>query len=281
MRYRESCLEAQKRLEAAGVEEAALEARLLLEHVCGCERSELYLNPERELSAEEAKRFLELLGKRERRIPLQQLTGKAFFYGLEFAVNGDVLIPRSDTEILVEEAEKCLSGGENILDLCTGSGCILLSLLSRGKGLSGTGTDLSEKALAVAGENAKRLAPAAAFLQGDLFGALPESRKKSFDLIVSNPPYIASGEIPSLMPEVAEHEPLSALDGGEDGLAFYRRIAMEAGAWLKDGGRIFLEIGCDQAADVCALLEENGFAEVRVRKDYAQLDRVVCGRAEI
>jgi release factor glutamine methyltransferase len=225
--------------------------------------------------------------------------------GLMFRVNGDVLIPRQDTEILVEEALRDLrdriraeqrSGGDScsgnektpppgggicsgkrklrVLDLCTGSGCIAVALAHAMPELSVSASDLSEKALSVAEENAARHHAAVAFYQGDLFAPLTGQR---FDLIVSNPPYIPTEVIGTLMPEVRDHEPLSALDGKEDGLYFYRRIVAEANGHLNPGGGLLVEIGCDQAEAVSALMREHGFSGIRVLPDYAGLDRVVCG----
>ena len=199
--------------------------------------------------------------------------------GLEFGVNEHVLIPRQDTEILVEEVMREPFDGEQILDLCTGSGCILLSLLHYSNGCHGVGVDISPEALQVAKGNAKRLGISdeqVEFQEGDLFAPLEKGRK--FDLLVSNPPYIQSSVIPTLMPEVREHEPMLALDGMEDGLFFYRKITEQASRWLRTGARIYFEIGYDQAADVEQLLREAGFAEIRTVQDYAGLDRVVCAR---
>ena len=165
--------------------------------------------------------------------------------------------------------------GKRVLDLCTGSGCILISLLARVPGVSGLGTDISEEALATAERNADRLGVAdrAQWARGDLFAPV-EGR---FDVIVSNPPYIPREDIDGLMPEVADFEPRGALDGGDDGLDFYRRITSEASEYLEAGGRLFLEIGCDQARDVTALMEKAGFVHVATVRDLSGLDRVVCG----
>ena len=218
--------------------------------------------------------FLQLIEKRAAHIPLQHLTGKQNFMGLDFLVNEHVLIPRQDTEILVEEIMRDLHDGIRILDMCTGSGCILLSLLHYSNDCVGVGVDVSEDALAVARQNADRLAEKqAVFIQSDLF----EKVEGSFDLIVSNPPYIRSQEIAGLMPEVREHEPHLALDGKNDGLHFYREIIKEAMLHLKRGGQLFFEIGYDQGEAVQALLAANGYTEIAVVKDYAGLDRVVYG----
>lgn len=295
MTYREACEKGERALAEAGIEEAALDARLLLEHVCGTSRSDLLAHGDREVTPEEQSLYERLTAGRRERIPLQLLTGRQAFMGLEFTVNEHVLIPRQDTEILVEEVLKNLHDGMRILDMCTGSGCILISLLHYSNDCTGVGADISAEALRVAEENRRRLlgmpggvsqpevsgnarlsdmeAPGCVFVQSDLF----ENIEGSFDIIVSNPPYIASGVIGTLMPEVRDHEPRQALDGGEDGLFFYRRIVGEGAGYLPGGGMLFLEIGYDQAEAVCGLMEEAGFLEVKAVKDYAGLDRVVYG----
>ena len=284
--YGEVYREGAARLGEAGVNEALLDARLLLEYVCGTDQNTLLAHGEREISEEEYERYRNLIGKRAVHVPLQHLTGEQSFMGLTFAVNKDVLIPRQDTEILVEEVMKNLHDGMRILDLCTGSGCILLSLLRYSNDCEGVGTDLSKDALAVAKENYARLLDmrpemTARFFEGDLFGALEsgadDSCAERFDIIVSNPPYIKTDVIDTLMPEVRVHEPLTALDGGADGLSFYRRIAEEAGAYLNGGGMLFFEIGCEQAENVRDILEKAGFREINVVRDFAGLDRVVYG----
>lgn len=259
-------------LQAAGIPEWDLDAWYLLEYAAHCTKNEYFLRPEKEVLPQEKQLYRTLIRKRSAHIPLQYLTGSQEFMGLSFFVDENVLIPRQDTEILVEEALRALGSGMRVLDVCTGSGCILLSLLKLCAGLEGTGTDLSEKALQVAGENARRLGVEASFVQGDLFE--PVSGK--YDCIVSNPPYIASREVDVLMEEVRDHEPRMALDGGEDGLYFYRKIAAQSPKYLKDRGRIFLEIGFDQGEAVAGLLAP-AFDEVRIVQDLAGLDRVVCG----
>lgn len=280
--YGEMYREGAARLAEAGIEEAALDARLLLEFVCGTDRNTLLAHGDREVSVAECERYREMTRIRATHVPLQHLTGEQDFMGLTFLVNKDVLVPRQDTEVLVEEVMKHLHDGMRILDMCTGSGCILLSLLHYSNDCEGVGVDLSGQALAVARENYGRLRVArpemeACFLEGDLFGALEDRPGERFDLIVSNPPYIKTGVIDTLMPEVREHEPVMALDGGTDGLIFYRRIAENAGVYLNGGGMLFFEIGCEQAEDVCQIMEQAGFREVAVEKDFAGLDRVVYG----
>ena len=264
--------EGREALQAAGIPEWDLDAWYLLEYAAHCTRNEYFLRLEKEVLPQEKQLYRTLMRKRGAHIPLQYLTGSQEFMGLSFFVDENVLIPRQDTEILVEEALRALGSGMRVLDVCTGSGCILLSLLKLCAGLEGTGTDLSEKALQVAGENARRLGVEASFVQGDLFE--PVSGK--YDCIVSNPPYIASREVDALMEEVRDHEPRMALDGGEDGLYFYRKIAVQSPKYLNDRGRIFLEIGFDQGEAVAGLLAP-AFDEVRIVQDLAGLDRVVCG----
>lgn len=263
-----------EQLQKAGITDAELDARLLLEFICHTDRNALYAHGDQEIEDEKMQDFLQLIEKRAVHIPLQHLTGEQNFMGLDFLVNEHVLIPRQDTEILVEEIMRDLHDGIRILDMCTGSGCILLSLLHYSNDCSGVGVDVSEDALAVARQNADRLAEKqAVFIQSDLF----EKVEGSFDLVVSNPPYIRSQEIAGLMPEVREHEPHLALDGKDDGLHFYREIIKGAMPHLKRGGQFFFEIGYDQGEAVQALLAANGYTEIAVVKDYAGLDRVVYG----
>lgn len=260
-------------LQQAGIEEAVLDARLLLEEVCHTDRNYLLAHGDSPVTAEQEKQYREWIGKRAGHIPLQHILGYQEFMGLRFLVTPQVLIPRQDTEILVEEVLKDLHDGMRILDMCTGSGCILLSLLRYSNDCQGTGVDISDEALAVARENSRQLGLDADFVKSDLF----ENIENKYDIIVSNPPYIASGVIPALMEEVREHDPHIALDGGEDGLFFYREIIREAGAHLYSGGTLFFEIGFDQAAAVSALLEQAGFHEISVYRDLTGNDRVISG----
>ncbi len=261
-------------LKAAGIGEAALDARLLLEEICATDRSYLTVHGEEPVAEEKCRDYQEAIGTRSRHVPLQHILGYQEFMGLKFQVTRDVLIPRQDTETLVEEVMRYLHDGMRILDMCTGSGCILLSLLRYSNRCQGTGCDLSGKALAIARQNAGALGLEADFIQSDLF----EKVTGKYEIIVSNPPYIPSGQIPGLMEEVREHDPLAALDGGEDGLDFYRKIIKEAGEYLYPGGMLFFEIGCDQAQAVSGYMEEAGYGEVMVCRDLAGLDRVVLGR---
>ena len=263
-----------ERLAAAGIEEAKLDARLLLEELCGTDRNDLLVHGDRPVTEQQENSYVNYIELRSRHIPLQHITGYQEFMGLRFKVTPDVLIPRQDTETLVEEVLKNLHDGMRILDLCTGSGCILLSLLRYSNDCVGVGADLSKKALAVAEENAGALELTAEFVQGDLF----EPVTGKFEIIVSNPPYIPSNVIPTLMEEVREHDPLIALDGKEDGLYFYREIIGKASEYLYPGGMLFLEIGCEQAGAVAELMKNAGYRDVTVCKDLAGLDRVVSGR---
>lgn len=273
MKYRELYDYGVSMLTQEQLAEASLDARLLLEYVCHTNQTTLLAHGDREVDAKEEENYKALLEKRRKHIPLQHLTGEQMFMGLRFVVNEHVLVPRQDTEILVEEAMRELHDGMSVLDMCTGSGCILLSLLQYSNDCRGVGVDISPKALLVAQENAKLLGIAAEFREGNLFSALMPQEK--FDLLISNPPYIESEVIPTLMEEVRCHEPQGALDGGSDGLDFYRRISLEAKPYLYRGARIFLEIGCNQAEAVSGILEKEGYQDIEVVKDFAGLDRVV------
>ena len=220
MNYRKLYETGKDRLEKAGIQEAALDARLLLEEVCRTDRNTLLVHGDRAVTEEEETQFRIFIERRSTHEPLQQITGWQEFMGLRFYVTEDVLVPRQDTETLVEEVMRYLRDGMEILDVCTGSGCILLSLLRYSNGCRGVGCDISEKALAVAGQNAKELGISAQFIQSDLF----ESIEGRFEYIVSNPPYIRKDMIPTLMEEVRDHEPLIApAPKCEEGDHFYYR----------------------------------------------------------
>lgn len=275
MTYRELYDYGRSGLKEAGVAECDLDARLLLEAVCDTDRNTLLAHPDRLITTYEKSRYREYLDKRKKRIPLQHILGHQEFMGLDFKVNEHVLIPRQDTEILVEEAMIATEDGMRVLDMCTGSGCIILSLMKYKNDLCGVGVDISDSALMVARENALRLGIDCTFVQGDLFEALAGAK---FDIIVSNPPYIPTGTVATLESEVKDYEPMLALDGSVDGLEFYRRISKEAGAYLVRGGRLMYEIGYDQGEAVSKIMKDNGFTDIHIVKDYAGLDRVVHGR---
>ena len=316
----------------AGLEDAALDARLLLEHFCGIDTNRLLAEPGMPVSDDLRSAFLKGIKRRAAREPLAYIVGEQSFMGLPFIVSEDVLIPEQDTENLVEEALRLIDDGSRILDLCTGSGCILLSLLHYTNGCIGVGTDLSEKALEIARRNASAhgLSDQTVWLQGDLFDALDPLNKKDnddkdnkredykiednkreenrddqaeksteseksesgfpgmsytsgYDMIISNPPYIPTSVIDTLQPEVRCAQPRMALDGGGDGLDFYRRIIREAPAHLVVGGRLLLEIGYDQAEAVSDLLREAGYYGIEILKDYGGNDRIataVCSLAQ-
>ena len=262
-------------LEKAEVPDSGQDAWMLMEEVFGIEKSYYFLHGTDKIDPDVQKRYEEMIRDRAKRIPVQYLTGKAWFMGYEFLVNSSVLIPRFDTEVLVEETIKHIMPGCRLLDVCTGSGCILLSLLEECKGRisAATGVDISKDALQVAIANRNRMGLTADFRESDLFSDV----EGVYDVIVSNPPYIATKELEGLMPEVRDHEPGMALDGTEDGLHFYRRIIEEAGKHLVSSGMLFFEIGYDQGQAVSELMREHGYREVQVVQDYAGLDRVVYG----
>lgn len=274
MTYRELLKKGADTLKKADIAEYELDARLLLEFVCKTDRNYLLVHGDEPVSGEDELKFTGLIDRRSGHVPLQHLTGTQCFMGLDFKVNEHVLIPRQDTEILVEEVLRELHDGMRILDMCTGSGCILISLLHYSNYCEGVGADISEEALKLASENAKNLLDGrVTFIKSNLF----EKITGKYEIIVSNPPYIRKNVIPTLMPEVKDHDPVLALDGGEDGLFFYRKIVEDGRKFLCGGGKLYFEIGADQAGDVAALMEAAGFAEINVVKDYAGLDRVVYG----
>ncbi|MBE5830732.1 MAG: peptide chain release factor N(5)-glutamine methyltransferase [Butyrivibrio sp.] len=262
-------------LNRAGIAEAKLDARLLLEYACQTDHSVLFAHPEREISEKEYDNYIGLIERRAKREPVAYILGNWDFMGLNFKVNSNVLIPEQDTEVLVEEAMRYTEDGFKVLDLCTGSGCIALSLLNYTNDTRAVCTDISGEALDVAKENAEslRLSDRVTFVKTDLF---PGEDMGKFDIIVSNPPYIATKVIDTLAPEVKDYEPRLALDGSEDGLLFYRRIVDSVHKYLFSSGYLFLEIGYDQGKALTDMLKENGhFHDIEVIRDYAGNDRVV------
>lgn len=276
MKYQECYAEGRESLRQAGIAEADLDARLLLEYICETNRNYLLVHGDSRVEEEKLAAYRATIAKRAERIPLQHITGVQDFMGLEFQVNKHVLIPRQDTEILVEEIMRDMQDGSRILDMCTGSGCILISLLHYSNWCQGVGVDISREALQTAKINGMNLLSEEKrpiWLESNLFEAV----EGKFDIMVSNPPYIRTEVIDTLMPEVRDYEPLLALDGTEDGLYFYQRIVAEAANYLSKEGKLYFEIGYDQAVEVSELMERAGFSDIRVVKDYAGLDRVVCG----
>lgn len=273
MTYRElydfGCLQ----LKAADISDYSIDAKILLMHVTGISPADLYVRGDSEVPGDMDSKYRELISERTRHIPLQHLTGHQGFMGLEFLVNENVLIPRADTETLVETVLKDLHDGMSILDMCTGSGCILLSLLHYSNDCTGTGVDISSKALEVARMNAENLSIEASFVESDLF----QNVTGKFDILVSNPPYIRTCEIEELMPEVRDHDPFIALNGHESGIYFYEKIINAAGEHLKRGSLVAFEIGCDQGKSVSELMSNAGYCGVEVIKDLAGNDRVVRG----
>lgn len=274
MTYREAVEFGTKCLTDAGVPDAALDAWYLLQMVCKIERSYYYVHGEEDITQDAQKEYEIAVQKRAEHIPLQYIIGEQEFMGLRFKVNSNVLIPRQDTETLVEQVLKIVKPGMKVLDLCTGSGCVLISVLKNAPELTGMGSDISKTALLIAKENAKLHEVDAEWVRSDLFDNITET----FDVIMANPPYIPTGEILSLMPEVRDFEPENALDGGADGLDFYRKIAGQVKDYLNPGGYVYMEIGYDQGEAVSELMRNAGFTEVEVIKDLARNDRVVKGK---
>lgn len=274
--YAEALQAGERLLADAGVPEAADNAWYLFSFCFSLERSRYFLCRDEKATGEGMAQYEKCLKERAARIPLEHIIHETEFMGLPFYVDERVLIPRQDTECLVEEVVK-QSAGKRVLDLCTGSGCIGISLAVLGGCADVTLSDISADALMVAGINAEKNHVHPHIIESDLFQHIEER----FDIIVSNPPYIPTGEIASLMPEVRDHDPVAALDGMADGLAFYRRIAAESQRYLVPGGRLYFEIGYNQGRAVTALMEQNGFAGVEIIKDLAGLDRVVTGGLEM
>ncbi|MDF2941194.1 MAG: hypothetical protein K0S01_52 [Herbinix sp.] len=268
--YKELLQTARGILKQHEIADADVDAWYLLAHVFALKRTDLVLHGDELVSEDGRTRYMDLVMRRAEHIPLQHITGTQEFMGLEFEVSEDVLIPRQDTEILVEEVLQVCEG-KTVLDMCTGSGCIIISLMKLGKLQKAVGVDLSNKALKIATKNAHKHKVDIEYLQSDLF----ERVEGCYDIIVSNPPYIPTEEIDGLMPEVKEHEPVMALDGSPDGLLFYRQIVVGASAYLRRGGYLFFEIGHNQGEEVRQIMQNNGFTDAIIKKDLSGLDRVV------
>lgn len=274
------------RLEEAGIEYPSVDAFYLLEYAAKIDKTKYLYYKDHEVSEANFAQYKELIDKRCTRLPYQYIVGFADFMGLTFEVNEDVLIPRLDTEVLAEETKKLLGFEADVLDMCTGSGCIGISLKRYRPDIYVTCSDVSHRALNVARKNAAHqhlqlanetgdMQMGIRLVEGDLFEPFREDEK--FDCIVSNPPYVTLKEYRNLMPEVKDHEPMYALLAGEDGLDIYRRLVSAAPAHLKDGGILIMEIGSSQAQDVTSLMENAGFKDITVIKDLAGLDRVIKG----
>ena len=265
---------ASEKLKKAEVTDYVIDSRLLAEYVFHIDYYKLLVHPDMETDVKNAQIYNQLIEKRAAHIPLQHLTGNQEFMGINFKVNENVLIPRQDTEILVEEVIKYINSQERkvkVLDMCTGSGCIAISIDKLCDNAQVVGADISKKALEIAEINNKENSAGVDFIESDLF----ENIKECFDVIVSNPPYIESEKIEKLMPEVRDFEPRIALDGTKDGLEFYRNICNNLSRYLKEQGAVFFEIGYNQGSSVSKILNEQGFEKVKIIKDYSQNDRVV------
>ena len=274
MTFKEILDKAISYLEGNNVDEAKQSAWELMEFVWKINRSYYFAHSDDIIEDREKEQYVSLIRRRCERVPLQYITNKAYFMGHTFYVNENVLIPRFDTEILVDEVDKLIRPSDTILDMCTGSGCIATTLGLAHTQVNITGVDISARAIDVARRNAQELGANVTFVESDLF----ERVVGKYNIIVSNPPYIKTKVILGLMAEVREHEPQLALDGKEDGLHFYYRIAKQAKDFLAPKGYLAFEIGYDQGDIVCEIMIADGYKDVRVIKDLAGLDRVVIGR---
>lgn len=274
--YGELCREGCRVLQNAGIDDAKYDSLELLLFVFGMDRSRYLINAGCQADSTKVSEYEEVIAKRASHIPLQHITGEAWFYGKCFKVSPAVLIPRQDTEILVDEALKHLDAESCVLDMCTGSGCILISLALKSCFKYGLGVDILSEALGIAEINADNLKARNVFWQqSNLFENINKNHK--FDVIVSNPPYIRTAQIENLSEEVRLHDPFIALDGKADGLHFYREITTKSSQYLNDGGWLIYEIGWDQADDVKSIMLECGYKEIQIIKDLAGLDRVAAG----
>lgn len=277
--YRQMCHNGAAILADAGITDAEYDSFALLEYITGMDRTAYILNGSKSVPEDIAERYDAVIDRRSSHIPLQHITGQAWFYGRGFNVNSDVLVPRQDTEVLVSEALKVINAKDSVLDMCTGSGCIIITLALEKKLGRALGADISEAALKVASGNREKLgADDVTFVKSNIFSDINVNDEELFDVIVSNPPYIATGEIETLTEEVRIHDPYIALDGLEDGLHFYREITRQSQNYLKSGGWLLYEIGCTQAHDVSDIMSEYGYSNIKVIKDLAGLDRVVMGQ---
>ncbi len=277
---REALQQGKLRLQEAGKADASFDAELLLEKAVGINRTALFLRGEEMIPNEAAELYEDFLTQRAAGRPTQYILGEWEFMGLPFAVGEGVLIPRGDTEVLVETIleKQQTEQFKSILDIGTGSGCIPISLGHYGKFETIMAVDISQKALGYATKNAEKNNVNIDFYESDLFTNLPVEWQGNLDAIVSNPPYIAKKVIEELETEVKDFEPLNALDGGEDGLDFYKAIVEQSREWLKAGGWLFFEIGYDQGEALLSLMTESGYEEVTLKQDLSGLDRVVYGK---
>ena len=277
--YRQMCHNGAAILADAGITDAEYDSFALLEYITGMDRTAYILNGSKSVPEDIAECYDAVIDRRSSHIPLQHITGQAWFYGRSFNVNSDVLVPRQDTEVLVSEALKVINAKDSVLDMCTGSGCIIITLALEKKLGRALGADISEAALKVASGNREKLgADDVTFVKSNIFSDINVNDDELFDVIVSNPPYIATREIETLTEDVRIHDPYIALDGLEDGLHFYREITQQSMNYIKSGGWLLYEIGCTQAHDVSDIMSEYGYSNIKVIKDLAGLDRVVMGQ---
>jgi len=279
MTFLKALKQAEAYLQECGIADAKTDAWYLLEYMLKDHYQEVsktwyLLHQMEEMTDVEYAEYQFLVTERGTRRPLQHITGQQEFMGLDFIVNDKVLVPRQDTETLVEEALKHCQPGQQILDMCTGSGCIIISLMVHCHGMTGVASDISKSALEVAKENASRHQVLIDFKDGDLF----DNIDGKYDMIVTNPPYIPTDEIIKLEREVRVFDPRGALDGKEDGLYFYRKLVIESLGFLKSKGWLIMEIGYDQGAAVSELMNNAGYSDIKVIKDIAGLERVVSGK---
>ena len=281
-------------LQSNNISDADFDAFALLEYVTGVAKSDYFFKKGDEISDSCYERYIELIERRSKRVPLQHITNRQNFFGYDFYVDSNVLIPRQDTEVLIEKILEVIEANFNveissdisILDMCTGSGCIAITLymelIKRGFNIEVTAADISKDALMVAKKNIENLLGKSVLnntfhiIESDMFSNINNNR--SYDIIVSNPPYIPTRDIEKLEPEVRDYDPIMALDGDTDGLRFYRRIIEESSNYLNNNGFIAFEIGYDQGEDVECLLEEKGYKDINIYKDLGGLDRVIIGR---
>lgn len=284
--YREAVLEAAEQLKKCGVDNPQYDSQELLMSVANMDRTAYLLHCEENIENKTYAAFEKLVKRRANREPLQHILGYTYFWGRKYLVNENVLIPRQDTEVLVEKALECINTGDRVLDMCTGSGCIIITLACEKKLSRAVGVDLSKKALEVAKKNAVNLLADVEWIESDLFQQMDKSIKTKiqtdilYDVIVSNPPYIEQDIIDTLSDEVRRFDPLMALDGGEDGLVFYRKITEQSVNYLKTGGWLLYEIGSSQSRQVKDIMSANGYKDIRIVKDLAGLCRVVMGRLQ-
>ena len=277
--YRQMCHNGAAILADAGITDAEYDSFALLEYITGMDRTAYILNGSKSVPEDIAERYDAVIDRRSSHIPLQHITGQAWFYGRGFNVNSDVLVPRQDTEVLVSEALKVINAKDSVLDMCTGSGCIIITLALEKKLGRALGADISEAALKVASGNREKLgADDVTFVKSNIFSDINVNDDELFDVIVSNPPYIATGLFETLSEDLRIHVPYIALDGLEDGLHFYREITQQSMNYIKSGGWLLYEIGCTQAHDVSDIMSEYGYSNIKVIKDLAGLDRVVMGQ---